>query len=316
MLDQLTRDPIAALVESEGVLGVITGMEGAAYRPVGAAMAFLSHGGRIGTVSSGCVENALALEAEHVLQQQQARRVRYGKGSPWFDIQLPCGAGLDIHLWPGGRHVALRETAQALQDRQAHALILPPDGLTGARLTELQPAGWSDDAFALPRIPPLRILALGSGIETVIFAHIARSAGRRVQVASDDEQVLAAISHDRMSIAQGLHAARNADPQTAIVLFFHEHTKEADILAASLEGAAFWIGAQGSRRAQANRLIGLRELGVSDAALARVRDRIGLIPSTRDPETLAIAVLADMYGAYKQRWADPYFNASEAAASV
>lgn len=313
MLDRLTLDPVAGLADHGGVLCVVTGVDGAAYRPVGAAMAFLRNGVQLGTVSSGCLEGALAVEAEQVLNTGRPRQVRYGKGSPWIDIQLPCGAGLDIHLWRGGGEAILSEAVRSLKDREASSLIIPREGLELARLTAPEPAGWDGDAFSLPRIPALRYLVFGTGVETVAFAELARSAGCDVRVASDDAMVSDALSGDCMPTGDGINEALKADAQTAVALFFHEHQSETPILETALKSRAFWVGAQGSRRAQSLRVAALQDAGVSGEVIAHLCDRIGLIPSTRDPRTLAVSVLADVFGAYKKHWMDPYFDAQKKA---
>lgn len=308
MLDTLTTDPLESLAETGGVLAVVTGVEGSAYRPVGAMMAYLADGARVGTVSSGCIEGALALEAEKAAEDGQVRQVRYGRGSPWIDIQLPCGAGLDITLWPCPKELA-QSLVSTRTSRCSHSLILPAEGLAEARVGEASPAGWQGDRFILPRIPPLRFEVFGTGIETIAFSSLAEAAGYKVRVSSTDEEVLAPLPAARTlrtdPFPDGL-----PDDQTAIVLFFHDHERELPILQAALESSAFWIGAQGSARARAARLEGLEAAGVTPEAAARLQERIGLIPSARDPQTLAISVLADIVGAYKTHWFDPYFSRS------
>ena len=61
-----------------------------------------------------------------------------------------------------------------------------------------------------------------------------------------------------------------------------------------LKSNAFYIGAQGSKVAHLNLLTQLKEMGATKSELARLQDKIGLIPSARNPKTLAISVLADV----------------------
>ena len=78
------------------------------------------------------------------------------------------------------------------------------------------------------------------------------------------------------------------------MLFFHDHDWEPPILAEAVSRPAFYIGAQGSMMARETRMRELAALGLEDAALARLRGPIGLLPSARDPRTLAISVLAEV----------------------
>jgi xanthine dehydrogenase accessory factor len=62
----------------------------------------------------------------------------------------------------------------------------------------------------------------------------------------------------------------------------------------------FFIGAMGSRRTHASRLEKLRELGVQEDLLARISAPLGLIPTARDPVTLALSALAQVVDGYRQ----------------
>lgn len=84
------------------------------------------------------------------------------------------------------------------------------------------------------------------------------------------------------------------DPRTAIILFFHDHDWEPGILADALTSDAFYIGAQGSRRARDVRLLELEAMGVSKTDRARLFGPVGLIPSVRDAKTLAVSTLAEI----------------------
>ncbi|MEO1657784.1 MAG: XdhC family protein [Pseudomonadota bacterium] len=312
MLTSFLLDPIAGLSQTGGVLAVTTGVEGSAYRPMGAAMAFLSDGTRIGSLSSGCIEEALADEAGHALTEGSFRQVRYGEGSPWIDIKLPCGAGLDVSLWPTGRKGILSDSASQLAAREPHALHLPAGGLDDATTAPLAHAQWTDDVFVLPRIPPLRFLVIGTGLETILFAEMARASGYIADVVSPDPFVQAAMKGAAPLASDRLPPSTAIDQQTAVVFFFHEHTYETGLLQSALQSPAFWIGAQGSKRKRDLRQDELKAAGLDKIAVERIAPHFGTIPSARDPQTLAVSVLADVVGAYKAAWCDPYFGSVKA----
>ena len=89
-------------------------------------------------------------------------------------------------------------------------------------------------------------------------------------------------------------APLDADPWTAVTLFYHDHDREPPVLARALASPAFYVGAQGSLRSHRARVQALREMGVADPDIARLRGPIGLIPSARDPQVLAVSVLAEI----------------------
>ena len=273
-------------------------------------MAFLPDGRMVGSLSSGCIEEALALEARNAADEGRVRKVRYGRGSPWIDIRLPCGAGLDITLWPTAGEPVLHEAAAAMAARQARALVLPEAGLGEARLAPIDFAQWTEGGFVLPRAPGLKFRVFGTGIETATFAKLASGAGYDVAVSTTDDWALRALPPELMVKGSAFEAC---DEQTAAVLFFHDHEKESEILKSLLATECFWIGAQGSRRALNIRLETLAAEGIAQDQLDRIQGRIGLIPSARDPQTLSVSVLADVVAAYKQDWFDPLFGANAGA---
>ena len=87
---------------------------------------------------------------------------------------------------------------------------------------------------------------------------------------------------------------------SAAITLFHEHEWEIPFLVQALASDAFFVGAMGSTRAQAQRLRQLGEAGVGEQDLTRLRGPIGLLPRARDPNELAVSILADVMQAYRQ----------------
>lgn len=247
---------LEALAVKGGVLAMLTKVSGGFYRALGSIMAILPDGTRIGQISGGCIEGDLVHHAATF--ERTAQTLRYGRGSPFVDLRLPCGSSIDVTLLRV-KAGAIAPALGALASRQIARLSLAP----------------------LPEIeitPALRVALFGTGPETDRFATLARAAG--------------------LEILRPNHPApADMDPFTAVALFFHDHHREISILRAALASNAFWIGAQGSVRAQNNRLAALRNHGFGPADLKRVRGPVGLIPRARDPQTLAISVLAEIVSA-------------------
>lgn len=293
------RDPIEALLTSpEGaVLAVIAGVEGPSYRPVGAMMAVFSKVERAGTLSSGCIEADIALHAMEAAQTGHPRMLRYGRGSPFADIQLPCGGGLDILLLPGPDRVVLAEIAENQSARRPCALVIETD--TGAMsLTAAGDTGRDGTLLIVRFDPEIRFLVFGKGPEASTFAALVQSAGYPNLLLSPDTETLenaaSSGSETRHIRSPEFPADLAVDDRTAVVLFFHDHDWEPPILAGALATPAFYIGAQGSQRARDARLMMLHALGVSEQECARLHGPVGLIPSARDAGTLAVSVLAEV----------------------
>lgn len=292
-------DPVQALAaqQAQGVLAVVTGIEGPSYRPLGATMALLPDGRRIGSLSSGCIEADLHRHADRALAQGRPLCVRYGKDSPWFDIRLPCGGGLDITLLPRPAPALLSRATALRQARRPHALAICPDrGL--CHIAADRPTGWESGLFYAAVRPEPRFLIFGKGPETIVFAGLVHSAHFPCLLLSHDPETLELAGRGgmvtRLLSRDGLPGEVAVDRWTAAVLFYHDHDHEPPILRDLLATDACYIGAQGSRRTRDNRLAALRAMGVSDVDIARLKGPIGLVPSARDPRTLAISVLAEV----------------------
>ncbi len=295
----LNVDPIDAILARDGdaVLAVITGVEGPSYRPVGATMAVFPDRHRVGTLSSGCIENDIALHALEALQTGRPAAVRYGRGSPYMDIRLPCGGGLDILLVPRPDRGTLHRLAERRRQRIPCTLRIAQDDGAMA-LEEEGETGWDGRVFRLRLIPEIRFLVFGKGPEAGTFAALVQAAGYPNVLLSPDDETLehgaATGCATRALTAKAFPADLAVDPRTAIVLFFHDHDWEPPILVDALTSPAFYIGAQGSRMARETRNLELETLGIDPAALSRLRGPIGLLRSARDARTLAISVLAEV----------------------
>ncbi|WP_375566565.1 XdhC family protein [Oceaniradius stylonematis] len=297
------RAPLAALAtaQEDGVLAVITRTEGPSYRPVGAVMAFLADDMRIGTLSSGCIESDLALHAAETLDTGTPKTVLYGRGSPYIDIQLPCGGGLEILLVPRPDKEALARMIETLDARRPATLVI--DRQTG-QIEEQEDAIASEKGrFAITFEPELQFFIFGKGPEASTFAGLVQSAGYPNLLLSPDEETLeagrAAGCATHHLVSKSVPSGVAPDGWSSVVLFFHDHDWEPPILESALETDAFYIGAQGSKRARDARLAELEAMGVAAEARERLHGPIGLVPSARDARTLAVSVLAEVLAVAK-----------------
>ncbi|HEX4159552.1 MAG TPA: XdhC family protein [Rhizomicrobium sp.] len=82
--------------------------------------------------------------------------------------------------------------------------------------------------------------------------------------------------------------------RSALVALAHDPKLDDPALAAALRTNCFYVGALGSKKTQAARILRLKELGFSDAELARIRGPVGLAIGARSPAEIAISILAEM----------------------
>lgn len=267
-------------------------------------MAVLDNGDSAGSFSSGCVEAAIVAEALDVLRDGAPRTVRFGQGSPYIDIRLPCGGGMDVLFLADPATDVIEGALACLEARQPVALDLDPAGSLGLA-SEAAPrgAGWQNGIFTVGHAPPLRLVLLGHGAEMLTSLRLARSFGALVELYSPETEVVEAglaagvPSVELISVSSPVQL--QGDPWTAFLFLFHDHDWEPPLIAKALETSSFWVGAMGSRQTQLARGAALVEYGVPAEAIARVRGPVGLIPSSRDPATLALSALAEIVGAYR-----------------
>ena len=90
----------AHLCREAAVLVTVCAVEGSSMRNPGTVMGVRADGSFAGSLSGGCIEQAVVAEALEVLKEGRPRMQRFGAGSPYLDIKLPCGGGLDLHFFP------------------------------------------------------------------------------------------------------------------------------------------------------------------------------------------------------------------------
>ncbi|MGC5022685.1 XdhC family protein [Micromonospora sp. DT47] len=84
------------------------------------------------------------------------------------------------------------------------------------------------------------------------------------------------------------------DERTVLCVLTHDPKFDVPLLEVALHTPARYIGAMGSRRTHEDRLRRLREVGVDEAALARLSSPIGLDLGARTPEETAVAIAAEI----------------------
>ncbi|QCP62210.1 XdhC family protein [Pantoea sp. SO10] len=264
--------------DSAAVLVTLVEIRGGAARALGAQMVVREDGRYCGYVSGGCVEAAAAYEALQVIATGKDRFVRYGEGSPYLDIVLPCGGGITLAFHQLRDAQPLRNVLDLLATRQPAALRYLPtfQRLASAACTEI--TGWQEDAFITGYLPKTRVAVYGRSVEALATASIAQAAGYEV-LSGEDVQ------------------AQAVDPFTAVILLYHDLDRELPVLLAALRSAPFYIGALGSRRTHATRVKKLLSLGFSEEEIARIKAPIGIFAQARDARTLALSIVADVAAA-------------------
>ena len=276
---------------SEVVLARITDVTGGGIRPPGALMAISSSGASSGYLSGGCVDADVVARAQSCVGRSETVQLRYGLGSPFVDLPLPCGGSIGIELIPIRSAVKIFDVVRRLQNRRPGTLALPQD---------INPEISSEDAGeVLELIPKLKLRIAGRGADCLALAHHARISGYSVHLQlpdSEDIEKSKALGIERIDHLKSVDhlPPEDDDPRTAFVLMFHDRHWEAPLLKQALDGQAFYIGAVGSHRTHERRKPALLGMGCTPDDLERIHAPIGMIPSCRDASALATSILAEI----------------------
>jgi xanthine dehydrogenase accessory factor len=321
-----------ALWEERGdriALATVIDVQRSAPRPPGAKMAINEHGEIAGSVSGGCVEGAVAEIADGILRGDPPQLVHFGiADSDAWDVGLPCGGEIDVWVEaydPGRFEEIARGGGRAAEVTVLEGaapgakLLVEADGARSGSLgspelddeaarvaTELLWAETSErrDGLFVDVIGPApRLLVFGAVDIAASLCTLARAAGWRPYVIDprarfatpdrfpDAEEVVAAWPEEAVAQLGGV------DPATSIVVLTHDPKLDDAALLLSLSSPARFIGAMGSRRAQAKRRERLVAAGITDEEIERISAPVGLDLGGISREETALSIMAEIVAA-------------------
>ncbi len=277
----------------------LVGIEGGSPRPLGAQMLVSDCGASFGYISGGCLKSEIVSKAIEAMNSSQNCKVRYGAGSPYMDITLPCGSGLDLYFDVGISKEIIFKAYKYTMDRKA--FTIETNLLTGnSRLSEPKKSNKAntDNQFYREYVPRLRLIIFGTDPAVISLAKLGVGTDMDVIVYSPATDILDSPDTKIFDIRELKHKHQldisEFDSRTAAVLYFHDHGWELPVITQILESECFYIGAQGSRKTHKIRIDGLLSAGLEEPQVQRVIGPIGSIPHTKSPAELAVSTLAEI----------------------
>ncbi|TCL09797.1 xanthine dehydrogenase accessory factor [Shimia isoporae] len=283
---------------------------GSAPRRVGAQMVVSGDGQLEGSVSGGCVEGAVMLEAMDSLETGKGILLEFGvSDGDAFAVGLACGGTIKVLVEPVGSVLSeevLAELVSARAERKAVAYVCDAE-TGGGRLTSdgfeerfrMDRSGVEEDGrFVAIHNPPLRLAIVGA-------VHIAQALVPMARIAGFDPVLVdprSAFGSEARFPGETIidewpdEAMQRIglDARTALVLLTHDPKLDDPALHIALKSPAFYVGALGSSRTHAKRVERLKGAGFSAEEIDRIHGPIGLDIGAASPSEIAVSIMGEM----------------------
>ena len=282
-------------------LATVVATRRSAPRPLGSKLAISEAGELAGSVSGGCVESDVAVNALEVLETGKPKLLSYGiPDADAWEVGLPCGGEIDVFLERFEGELPDPDTPQIVftvvdGDRVGERWLSQDGEVTRTQLVERD----GEQVFAEVLGPPPRLLVFGAVDLAEELCRAAKGLGWRTVVTDARARFATAErvpSADELVVAWPEEALERLvpDERTAVVVLTHEDRWDVPALAGALGTPAFYVGALGSRRTQERRREQLLETGISEERLARLCGPAGLDLGAGTPAETALSILAEI----------------------
>ncbi len=290
---------------------------GSAPRPQGSQLVISGDADIQGSVSGGCVESAVVAEALDALENGQSRVLEYGvSDDDAFAVGLACGGTIRVMVEPigvgnGPDRAMIEELVEARAARTPMIYAVNPEtwerrfvrgddplGEAAEAARYADKSGFEGDWFLGVHNPPLRMIVVGAVHIAQPLLVMAREAGYDPFLIDPREAFGAThrfpdqpISNDWPDEAI---EAYGIDGRTALITLSHDPKIDDPALTTALGSAAFYIGALGSKRTHAKRVVRLEEAGISPSDISKIHSPIGADIGSKSPAEIAISIMAEV----------------------
>jgi len=300
--------------DESGILATVVAVRGSAYRKPGARMLVMPNGGRIGSISGGCLEGEVAKKAAWLTSNGPVLRTYTGD-----EFGLGCNGSVDVVLErlntpKAQRH--MRFLAERYAAGEAGVIATVTSGReVGSRLYIADGRIWASDlespgllteqAFEAARekasricsnasieylAAPLRLLVFGAGFDVAPVVSMAKQLGWRVTVATARPAQFPLADEVVLLAPDDLTHGVDLRPETAIVLMTHSYATDRELLQRLLPLKPRYLGLLGPR-ARTTQL--LEEIG-GDIDSGDLHAPIGLDLGADTPEGIALSIVAEI----------------------
>jgi xanthine dehydrogenase accessory factor len=299
------------------VLATVVETWGSAPRRAGSQLAISSEGEIEGSVSGGCVEGAVVVEALEALEDGKARMLEYGiSDGDAFAVGLACGGTIRVYVEPIGAvlpEAMLADLVAARAARRAMAYVVDVDKNTRTLTDQghserfrMDRSGFEADGqtFVAIHNPPLRMLIVGAVHIAQALVPMARLAGYDPTLIDPRDSFGSEARFPGETILndwpdEGV-SAYGLDARTALVLLTHDPKLDDPALEQALRSDVFYIGALGSTRTHAKRVERFQAKGFTEAEIAQIHGPVGLDIGAASPAEIALSIMAECTAVLRQ----------------
>ena len=293
------------------VIATVIETWGSAPRRVGSQLIVSGDGHMEGSVSGGCVEGAVVLEALDSLKVGKTKVLEYGvSDDDAFAVGLACGGKMRVLVEPVGKQMP-QNLLQELVDSIAkyESVIYEINIKTLQRRLVYNDyedrirrdrSGFEADGITFLNVysPKLKIDIVGAVHIAQALVPISEIAGFSPRIIDPRESFAnrerfgsVEISNDFPDVAL---TKTKPNYRTAVILLTHDPKLDDPALHIALRSEAFYIGALGSKKTHQQRINRLKQAGFTEKQIDRVHGPIGLKIGASSPEEIAISILSEV----------------------
>jgi molybdenum cofactor synthesis domain-containing protein len=233
-------------------------------------------------------------------------------GTAWVEVRAvevegspPCRVGNAMRIVPGGAVHGTLGCAEFDEAAVRDAAEIATSGRPQSRRYRHE-HGEVVVFFDPPPASSRVVVVSATDVARALRTHAERLGDRTVLLEPRAERV---TTTDRSTPGGVIGAIADAaiDDRTDVVFTDHDAPGVAGLLAEVLRSPARFVGVMGSRRHVAPYLEDLRGMGFDEDAIGRIRSPVGLDLGGRDPEEIALSIVAGLVAARNERaggWLD------------
>lgn len=308
------------------VAAIVIETWGSAPVPVGGMMVISGGDEFRGSVSGGCIEADVIAAASETLVSGRPQVLAFGiENETAWRAGLACGGKIRVALLRLAADDGLQFLQRLSEAQKSRQCVVAAWDLTTGTLALHAPAQGQDRNIAevlatgasrilavtcgeifLQAFAPLpQVIIVGATHIGQHLAELASAIGYGVQVI-DPRAAFTAPGRFDTTVAEtawpeAFVDAQNLDPFTALITLTHIPAIDDEALALALKSDCRSIGALGSRKTHAARLIRLNALGFSDDQLKRIHAPAGLDIGAISAGEIAVSILAEVIAAFRKQ---------------